>query len=196
MGEAQRRRNADKQPSIAAAWRGYQEEVLGPTAPAIQREECRLAFWAGAAVLFRALIESVDPSPEQTDADLARMEALAAEIDAFEKTFDAAMARRSPAAAVPWNELPGAVRLGDAPVEERYRQRMTEVVQLLDQAFNGQVGGPDRETGFVLMVFPFGEREGRCNYASNGAARADIVALMREMISRFEGMPEVAPGHA
>jgi hypothetical protein len=196
MGEAQRRRNADKQPSIAAAWRGYQETVLGPAAPAIQREECWLAFWAGATVLFRALIKSLDQDSEPTDADLARMEALAAEIDAFEKTFDAAVARRSLAAAAPWNELPGAARLGDAPVDERYRQRMVEVVQLLDRVFNGQVGGPDRETGFVLMVFPFGEREGRCNYASNGAARADIAALMREMISRLEGMPEVAPGHA
>ena len=44
------------------------------------------------------------------------------------------------------------------------------------------------------MVFPFRSTEGRCNYISNGADRADIVTLMREMISRFEGMPE-ASGH-
>jgi hypothetical protein len=41
------------------------------------------------------------------------------------------------------------------------------------------------------MVFPFGDRTGRCNYISNGADRRDIVTLMKEMIGRFEGQPEM-----
>jgi hypothetical protein len=68
---------------------------------------------------------------------------------------------------------------------------MTAVAQALDKAFNGQVGGPGRETGFVLMVFPFGSRDGRCNYISNGADRRDIIVLMKEMIARFEGQAEM-----
>ena len=87
-------------------------------------------------------------------------------------------------------------RLGDAPVQAEYHAQMTAVAQTLDELFNGQVGGPGRKTGFVLMVFPFDEiapgGQSRCNYISNGADRRDIVTLMREMITRFEGQPEVS----
>lgn len=83
-------------------------------------------------------------------------------------------------------------RLGDAPLEAEYHKKMTAVAQALDQMFNGQIGGSGRKTGFVLMVFPFDDHTGRCNYLSNGADRKDVVTLMKEMIARFEGQPEVA----
>jgi hypothetical protein len=38
-------------------------------------------------------------------------------------------------------------------------------------------------------MFPFGATDGRCNFISNGADRAEIVSLFKEMISRFEGQP-------
>ena len=82
-------------------------------------------------------------------------------------------------------------RLGDAPIEAEYHEKMTAIGQALDELLNGQIGGPDREVGFVLMVFPFGDKSGRCNYMSNGADRRDIITLMKEMIARFEGQPEV-----
>jgi hypothetical protein len=82
-------------------------------------------------------------------------------------------------------------RLGDAPVEEAYYAKMNAVAQAIDQFFNGDTKGPDREVGFVLMVFPYGDFEGRVNYMSNGADRQDVVTLMKEMIARFEGQPEV-----
>jgi len=83
--------------------------------------------------------------------------------------------------------------LGDAPIELAYRDQMNAVAAGLDEFFNGKAGGPGRKTGFVLMVFPFGEdSKGRCNYISNGADRRDIVALMKEMIARFEGQPEMS----
>ena len=82
-------------------------------------------------------------------------------------------------------------RLGDAPIEERFREKMVAVAQALDELFNGEVKGPARKTGFVLLVFPFGETEGRCNYVSNGADRRDIVTMMKEQIKRFEGQPDV-----
>ena len=82
-------------------------------------------------------------------------------------------------------------RLGDAPIEEQYRDKMQALARMLDQFFNGEAKGDERSTGFVLMVFPFGEEvTGRCNYISNGADRKDVVALMTEMIGRFKGQPE------
>ncbi|TXH43027.1 MAG: hypothetical protein E6Q97_34785 [Desulfurellales bacterium] len=83
-------------------------------------------------------------------------------------------------------------RLGDAPIQEQYRDLMNVVAGSLDAVFNGGAKGDDRETGFVLLVFPFGHAAGgRCNFISNGADRRDVVTLMKEMIARFEGQPEI-----
>lgn len=79
-------------------------------------------------------------------------------------------------------------RLGDAPISAEYHSKMVAIAHAIDDFFNE---GDDRKTGFVLMVFPYGDTSGRCNYMSNGADRKDVVALMREMIARFEGQPEI-----
>lgn len=86
-------------------------------------------------------------------------------------------------------------RLGDAPIEPKYIEQMNSLARALDEMFNGEVKGNAREVGFVLLVFEYGEKEGRCNFISNGADRKDIVTLFREMIARFEGQPELK-GHA
>lgn len=79
-------------------------------------------------------------------------------------------------------------RLGDAPIEERYRKNMKMLAKTLDMIFNE----PDKpkKTGFCLMVFPFDGFDGRANYISN-AIRADIVVLLKEQLARFEGQPEM-----
>jgi hypothetical protein len=82
-------------------------------------------------------------------------------------------------------------KLGDAPIEPQYVEHMKAIAQVLDETFNGKLKGKDRPTGFVLMVFPFNDHGGRANYISNGADRRDIVTLMKEMIARFEGQPEM-----
>ena len=82
-------------------------------------------------------------------------------------------------------------QLGDAPIQAEYRAQMEAVVRGLDEVFNGDLRGDDQQTGFVLLVFPFGSTDGRCNFISNGAAREDIVCLFKEMIARFEGQPEM-----
>lgn len=85
-----------------------------------------------------------------------------------------------------------ADQLGDAPIEGSYRDVMNAIASALDKTLNGAAKGAARETGFVLLVFPFGGPEGaRCNFISNGADRKDIVVLMKEMIARFEGQPEI-----
>lgn len=83
-------------------------------------------------------------------------------------------------------------RLGDAPIDKQYREQMNELARGIDEIFNGKARGKDRQTAFVLLVFPFGEADGgRCNFISNGADRRDIVTLFKEMIARFEGQPEM-----
>lgn len=87
-------------------------------------------------------------------------------------------------------------RLGDAPIEPDFVDQMNRIAAALDRAFNGpDRHGTDRGVGFVLMVFPMNGHEGRCNFISNGAQRADLVALFKEMIARFEGQPHIH-GHA
>ena len=81
--------------------------------------------------------------------------------------------------------------LGDGPIEQRYRDLMNETARGLDEIFNGDKRGTDKTTGFVLLVFPFGSTDGRCNYISNGADRRDVVTLLKEQIKRFEGQPEI-----
>jgi hypothetical protein len=75
--------------------------------------------------------------------------------------------------------------LGDQPIEPEHYKLMNQVVGGLDEIFNGQRGGPGRKVGFVLLVFPFGEVEGRCNYISNGADRRDVEKLLYEQAERF-----------
>jgi hypothetical protein len=87
--------------------------------------------------------------------------------------------------------------LGDAPIEERFHRQMLAVGSTIDEVFNGTRRGEKRETGFVLLVFPFGDDpKGRCNFISNGADRKDIIVLFKEMIARFEGQPEIPEGRA
>lgn len=84
-----------------------------------------------------------------------------------------------------------AEQLGDGPIEQQYIDQMNQLASMLDELFNGDAKGADRQTGFVLLVFPFDEGDGRCNYISNGADRNDIVTLFKEQIKRFEGQPDV-----
>lgn len=80
----------------------------------------------------------------------------------------------------------GEGTLGSGPIEDQYRVKMNVVARVLDKVFNGEAKGADRHVGFVLLVFPFGEGEGRCNYISNRADRHDIIKLLREQANRFD----------
>lgn len=88
-------------------------------------------------------------------------------------------------------ELEKNPTLGDQPIEEDYREGMKKVAAAIDEIFNGDKTGDERTTGFVLMVFPFGEGPGRTNYVSN-CKRKDVIVLLKEQLARFEGQPEVS----
>lgn len=80
-------------------------------------------------------------------------------------------------------------RLGDGPIEAKHHKMLNTLAHTLDELFNGDASGPDRKTGFILMVFPF-DTDGRANYISN-AKRADVVIMLKEQLARFEGQPEL-----
>jgi len=81
-------------------------------------------------------------------------------------------------------------RLGDAPIEPKLREMMNALARGLDGILNGEDSNKPKQTGFVLMVFPFEGHEGRCNYISN-ANRRDIVTMLKEQLKRFEGQPDM-----
>lgn len=81
-------------------------------------------------------------------------------------------------------------RLGDAPISPEFHAIMNETAAALDKIFNGDARGGDKKNGFVLLLFPFDGRDGRCNYISN-AERKDVLTLLKEQVARFEGQPEM-----
>jgi hypothetical protein len=83
--------------------------------------------------------------------------------------------------------------LGSGPIDPAYSAKMNQFAQLIDEFVNGKVRGKNRQTGFILMLFPFDDAEAgepRCNYISN-AEREDVVTLLKEQLAYFEGQPEV-----
>lgn len=87
-------------------------------------------------------------------------------------------------------------RLGDGPIEGRFRSMMTAAMAAVDGAFNPQAkAGGARTVGVIMLVFRYGEDAGRCNYISNGANRRDVAIMLREQAKRFEGQPDIE-GHA
>lgn len=85
-------------------------------------------------------------------------------------------------------------RLGSQPIEQPYRKKMNELASFLDHEFNGNAKKGERTTGFVMLVFKFGEG-GRANYISN-AEREDVVTLLKEQLAYFQGAPEDVSGNA
>lgn len=83
-------------------------------------------------------------------------------------------------------------RIGSAAIEEQYRDQMALLGRFIDELLNGQCEkASDKKHGFVLMLFSF-ETSGRCNYLSNGR-REDVITMLKEQLSYFEGMPDAAP---
>lgn len=67
---------------LQIAWRTYQRDVIPPGAPAVQHEECRRAFYAGAMALF-GLVTRVGADAVSEEAGAAFVEALNQELQAY-----------------------------------------------------------------------------------------------------------------
>ena len=84
-------------------------------------------------------------------------------------------------------DVPPEYQLGSAPVEPAATGQLKAIAAAIDDFLN-----PDRahkQWGFIVLMFPFGEKPGRCNYMSN-AQRDDVKVLLREQLAYFEGMPD------
>jgi len=127
--------------------------------------------------------------------------ALALRTRAINGEFDAAPGEEEapePEPAIPDDEDDDVAThsMGSGPVEPEYAEMMSKIAHGIDEFLNGTDG--EKKIGFVLMVFPFsdgGDHE-RCNYMSN-ANRAEVMMLLKEQLSYFEGMSDTIPtGHA
>lgn len=73
----------------------------------------------------------------------------------------------------------------DNPISDEYREFMNQLARMVDVALNGDVHWQDRKLAFMLLVSPFGDKEGNVNYISN-ANRDDALLLMKNYIARQE----------
>lgn len=174
---------ADKGQVIEGGWQAYVATSGLEKATDSQRKQFRDTFYLGAQHLFTSMISIMDVNAEPTEKDLLRMSLIAEELHGFRKS-----ALGSPETTTTAENQANA--LGDSTIEAEYKQKMLAIAHVLDEVFNGELQGPARTIGFVLLVFPFNAHEGRANYISNGADRKDIVTLFKEQIKRFEGTPD------
>ena len=68
---------------IEQGWRSYAEHVLPKNASAVQKQETRRAFYAGAGLLFEALTNAVGPDDVSEDAGMDIMASVDTEIRQF-----------------------------------------------------------------------------------------------------------------
>lgn len=78
---------ADQGKLIEAGWVGYRIAVVPPDAPAVQLDECRMAFFGGALHLFTSLITIMDPEPQETADDMIKMSLINTELQHFNRQF-------------------------------------------------------------------------------------------------------------
>jgi len=69
--------------SLEQQWRSFEIMTgVAATSP-IQRKEMRRAFYAGASSIMDAIVTSLDPGTEPTDADMEYMDSLTKELSQF-----------------------------------------------------------------------------------------------------------------
>lgn len=83
-------------------------------------------------------------------------------------------------------------------IEKLSKEALQALALALDTILNGKKTVVElkarRMNGFVLIVFPFGNKDGKCHYVSNGASRKDVIKLFKEQLRQLEGEPPVGDG--
>jgi hypothetical protein len=77
---------------IEADWQDYVKKVMPPHPSALQMQETRRAFYAGASALLFTMMRIMDRDDEPTPADLAKMEAIDDELHQFAQDVGAGRA--------------------------------------------------------------------------------------------------------
>jgi hypothetical protein len=68
---------------FAKLWESFVAAVIPAEAPEIQRREMKMAFYGGAHGLLSLISMIMDAGDDVTDADMARMESINGELEAF-----------------------------------------------------------------------------------------------------------------
>jgi hypothetical protein len=79
---------ADEGKLIEAGWVAMRLAVIPDNAPAVQLNEMRLAYMAGAQHLFSSIMRMLDPDPIETPDDMRRMDLIDEELDAFRQELE------------------------------------------------------------------------------------------------------------
>jgi hypothetical protein len=79
------RRLADEGKLIEAGWVALRIQCVPHDAPALQLQEMRLFYMAGAQHLFASIMSILEPGVMETENDLRRMDLIHKELEAFEK---------------------------------------------------------------------------------------------------------------
>lgn len=79
---------ADAGKIIDGGFAGFKMMVIPDSAPQVQVNEMRMAFFAGAQHLFSSIIAVMDSDREPTPRDLHRMSMIHEELKAFRKDFE------------------------------------------------------------------------------------------------------------
>jgi hypothetical protein len=77
---------------VADLWQAYADRVLPKYAGAVQRQETRRAFYAGAGALFGAVVNGMTPGPEPQDDDIQALDSIEEEFEAFARDVAAGRA--------------------------------------------------------------------------------------------------------
>ena len=79
---------------IEAGWITLRALILPRTAPAVQIDEMRKAFFAGAQHLFASIVSILEPDADVTEADLRRMSLIHEELERFRAELEASLGVR------------------------------------------------------------------------------------------------------
>ena len=66
----------------------------------------------------------------------------------------------------------------------RLRGPMVKAAEALNRALNLPFADAEDTTGFIILVFPFGEEEGRCHLLTN-ARREEIAGLLLDQAEAY-----------
>jgi hypothetical protein len=87
------RKLADEGKLIEAGWVALRLQTIPLNAPAVQLQEMRLAYMAGAQHLFSSIMTILEPGQDETEADLTRMDLIHKELEAFCKELELRVGR-------------------------------------------------------------------------------------------------------
>jgi hypothetical protein len=73
-------------------------------------------------------------------------------------------------------------------IEMTMSEAMQNLAAALDRILNGEkvATGGERNNGFILLVFPYGDQSGMASRISNGVATTDVMRIFEEQIRQHK----------